>query len=85
MKLTLRLQPEWRCLVPWLRTKQMPIAEWPEFRSRFESLFADFNDDPGLALQVSAMSSCPMGRLSGKAALGPKSDHWAGSAPIADI
>lgn len=36
----------------WLRTKQMPAAEWPEFRARFESLFADFKDDPGLALQV---------------------------------
>jgi|GEM_PF-2622956 len=30
----------------------MPVAEWPEFRTRFESLFADFNDDPGLAMQV---------------------------------
>lgn len=31
----------------WLRTKQMP-----DFRTRFESLFADFSDDPGLALRV---------------------------------
>jgi hypothetical protein len=38
--------------LPWLRSKQMPVAEWPEFRARFESLFADFSDDPGLALQV---------------------------------
>ena len=36
----------------WLRRKQMPVAEWPHFRARFESLFADFRDDPGLALQV---------------------------------
>lgn len=38
--------------MPWLRTKQMPLAEWPSFRARFESLFENFRDDPGLALQV---------------------------------
>ena len=31
----------------------MPVSEWTQFRVRFESLFADFKDDPGLALRVS--------------------------------
>lgn len=36
----------------WFRSKRMPRAEWPDFRARFEALFADAADDPGLALRV---------------------------------
>ena len=38
--------------MPWSRTKQMSVVDWPEFRTCFESLFENFGDDPGLALQV---------------------------------